>query len=113
LALDQDRLLQFYGVNTLEEYNTPEIDAYRNQVDMLSFITSDDPDIWAEGIKTDIAPPTNPNIAFHHPFHVREIKEKADSVGVLNICYYGKNPIIFRDPSNEKKLDFLIRKVNE
>jgi len=113
LALGQDRLFQFYGVSTLEEYNTPEIDTYRSQVDMLSFISSDDPDIWAEGIKTDVAPPINPNIAFHHPFHVREIKDKADSVGVPNICYYGKNPLIFGDSSNEKQIDFLIRKVNE
>jgi hypothetical protein len=113
LAIGQDKLLQFYGVNTFEEYNTPEIDNYRNQVDMLGLITSDDPDIWVEGILTDVAPPINSNIANHHAFHVRELKKKADSAGVTNICYYGKNPIIFRDPSNEKQVEFLIRKVNE
>ena len=44
---------------------------------------------------------------------IEELKKKADAAGVPNICYYGKNPIIFRDPSNEKQVDFLIRKVNE
>ena len=44
---------------------------------------------------------------------VREIKEKADLVGIKNICYYGKDPIIYSDESEESYIDFIIRKINE
>jgi hypothetical protein len=80
---------------------------------MIELITSDDPEIWTENILTKVKSPTNSGIANHHAFHVREIKEKADLVGISNVCYYGNNPIIYSDESGESYLDFIIRKVNE
>lgn len=107
------RLLQFYGVSSLEEYHTLEIDAYRDQVDMLDFLSSDDPEIWAESVSTPVVAPTTSGIANHHAFHVREIKERADALGIPNVVYYGRDPIIFSDPSNETFTDFILRKLTE
>lgn len=104
---------RFYGVSSQAAYATPEIEAYRKSVDMLEMITADDPEIWASNVSTDVAAPTDTNIAYHHAFHVREIKEKADEVGVPNVCFYGKNPTIYSDPSGESFVDFCIRKINE
>lgn len=109
----EERLFRFYGVSSLEEYQSQEIDEYRNRVDMLNMITADDPEIWAESISTPVVVPTTSGIANHHAFHVREIKERADAVGVPNVMYYGRDPIIFSDPSNESFTAFILRKLDE
>ena len=80
---------------------------------MLASMTSDDPAIWADNTKTPVVAPTSNNIANHHAFHVREIKEKADAVGIPNVVYYGKDPLIFGDSSGESLVDFLIRNLNQ
>lgn len=111
---DPDFFLKFYGISSLAEYNTPEIDAYRERIDMLTLLTTDDPDIWVNNTKSAVAPPSaGLNITNHHAFHAREIKIRADMVGVPIICYYGKDPILYSDPSGEGYVDFLIRKLNE
>ena len=113
LAAMEETLLKFYGVSSLEEYNSPEIATYRQQVDMLALMSVDDPEIFAQNTGTEVAAPTTTGIAYHHAFHVRELKERADAIGIPNVCYYGKNPILYSDPSNEMLVDFVIRKVNE
>lgn len=105
-------IAQFYGVSSLVEYNTPEIDTYRMKIDMLSLMTSDDPAIWAENIQTPVVAPVLNSVANHHAYHVREIKEKADALGIENVCYYGKDPLIYSDPSEETLVSFIIRKLN-
>ena len=96
----------------MAEYNTPEIDAYREQVDMLSLLSSDDPEIWVNNTGTSNNAPTTTGSFNHHPFHAREIKEFADAVGVPNIATYG-NPIIYSETNSEDYVTFLIRKINE
>ncbi len=108
----EERLYSFYGVSTREEYETPEIEAYREQVDMLSLLSSDDPEIWVTNTGGHNNEPTTTSSFNHHPFHARAIKEFADAAGVANVTTYG-NPILFSDPSNEGFVDFLKRKINE
>ncbi len=114
--LAQDHLStigRFYAVTSAAEYNTPAIDAYRADVDMLSQFSADDPEIFASSTGTVVAPPTDTSIAYHHAFHVREVKKMADAVGIPNVCYYGKNPILYEDPSGETLQEFIVRKINE
>ena len=113
LSVNEDRIFQFYGVANQTEYDSYETDLYRNTVDMIELFTSDDPEIWAENILTDVKEPVTLGIANHHAYHVREIKEKSDLVGINNVCYYGKDPIIYSDESGESYIDFVIRKINE
>ena len=108
----EDTVLNFYGIDSMAEYNTPEIDAYREQVDMLSLLSSDDPEIWVNNTGTSNNAPTTTGSFNHHPFHAREIKEFADAVGVPNIATYG-NPIIYSETNSEDYVTFLIRKINE
>ncbi|MGV6831372.1 MAG: alpha/beta hydrolase [bacterium] len=110
--LGTDQLFRFYGISSMDEYESEVIDNYRYDVDMLSHITSDDPEIWAQNIgQPNTAPETQGNMT-HHAFHVREIKENADLQGVSITCRYG-NPILFTDPNFEEFVDFLIRKIEE
>lgn len=83
---------------------------------MLSLMSADDPEIWINNTLRDVVNPYNPynpDIPSHHAFHARELKKRADAVGVKNIAYYGKNPIIYAHPSNETWVQFCKRKINE
>lgn len=109
-------LFGMYGISSWEEYESPEIDEYRQKVDMLSLLSSDDPEIWVSNVGgglTNGMPSNWPSGQLnHHPFHAREIKEFADAVGVANVCRYG-NPILYEDLNFESWHDFFIRKLNE
>ena len=105
---------RMYGISSWEEYESPEIDEYRQKVDMLSLLSSDDPEIWVSNVGEGLPngmPSTSAQFN-HHPFHTREIKEFADAVGVANVCKYG-NPILYEDLNFESWHDFFIRKLNE
>ena len=105
-------MYNFYGVDTREEYETPEVEAYRKQVDMLAMLSSDDPEIWVTNTGGHNDKPETTSSLYHHPFHAREIKEFADAAGVANVATYG-NPILYSDPLNEELVEFLKRKIGE
>lgn len=96
LANETGNIQKIYGVSSTVQYQSPVITAYRAEVDMLALLTADDPEI-----------------STHHAYHVRELKKKADAVGVKNISYYGRNPVIYAHPSNETWTQFCKRKINE
>ncbi|GEQ85852.1 hypothetical protein ULMS_13600 [Patiriisocius marinistellae] len=112
LEFGTERFFQFYGVHTIEEYNSPAIDRYRKDVDMLSMLSTDDPEIWVENTHYENTEPHTLNSLVHHPYHAKAVKDYADAVGVPNVSYYG-NPILYSDPSDEAYIDFIIRKINE
>ena len=111
-AVNAAVITQFYGVSTMEEYNTEEIKLYRDRVDMMDFLSADDPEFWAENVLTAVAPPISPDVIQHHAYHVRALKQQADKVGLANVCYYGKDPILYEDPSGENYVDFVLRKLD-
>ena len=116
LANETGNIQKIYGVSSNAQYESPIIDSYRAEVDMLSLMTSDDPEIWINNTLRDVVNPYNPytlDIPSHHAFHARELKERADAVGVENVTYYGKNPILYSHPSNESWTQFCKRKINE
>jgi hypothetical protein len=105
---------KLYGVNSIAQYESATIDAYRAEVDMLSLMTSDDPEIWVNNTLRDVAHPYSaPDLSSHHAFHARALKARANAVGVTCIASYGRNPILYSDPSNETWVDFCIRKIQE
>ncbi len=114
LANETGNIQKIYGVSSNAQYESAVIDAYRASVDMLSLMTADDPEIWVNNTLRDVVHPyAAPEISSHHAFHARELKKKADAIGVKNITYYGKNPIIYAHPSNESWIQFCKRKINE
>ncbi|NUO00474.1 MAG: alpha/beta hydrolase [Saprospiraceae bacterium] len=116
LANETGNIQKIYGVSSIAQYESSAIDTYRAEVDMLSLMTSDDPEIWINNTLRDVVNPYSPysqDIPSHHAFHARELKERADEVGVKNIAFYGKNPIIYANPGNESWTEFCKRKINE
>jgi acetyl esterase/lipase len=114
LANSPGDIQKIYGVASIAQYESPAIDSYRAEVDMLTLLTADDPEIWINSTLRDVVPPFSaPDISSHHAFHARELKKRADAVGVRNITYYGRNPVIYAHPGNETWPQFCKRKVNE
>ncbi len=110
LANETGNISKIYGVSSNAEYESAATDAYRAEVDMLSLLTADDPAIWIDNTLREVVPPYSaPQIASHHAFHARELKQRADAVGVENVVYYGKNPVIYSHPGNESWTQFCKR----
>jgi acetyl esterase/lipase len=110
LANETGNISKIYGVSSNAEYESVAIDTYRAEVDMLSLLTADDPAIWIDNTLRDVVPPYSaPEIASHHAFHARELKQRADAVGVENVVYYGKSPVIYSHPGNESWTQFCKR----
>lgn len=116
LANETGNIQKIYGVSSIAQYKSATVDIYRTEVDILSLMTSDDPEIWINNTLRAVVNPYNPytpDVPSHHAFHARELKERANAVGVKNVTYYGKNPILYADPSNESWTQFCKRKINE
>lgn len=114
LANEPGNISKIYGVSSTAEYESAAIDAYRAEVDMLALFTADDPTIWVDNTLRDVVPPYSaPEIASHHAFHARELKERADAIGVENVVYYGKNPVIYSHPSKESWIQFCKRILSQ
>lgn len=116
LTNETGNIQKLYGVSSMAQYESAATDAYRAEVDLLSLMTADDPELWINNTLRDVVNPYNPfspDIPSHHAFHARELKKKADVIGIKNVTYYGKNPTIYADPGNESWTQFCKRKINE
>lgn len=116
LVHETGNIQKIYGVSSPAQYESTAIDTYRAAVDMLALMTADDPEIYINNTLRNVVHPYNPyteDIPSHHAFHARALKEKADAIGLKNVTYYGKDPIIYSHPSNETWTQFCIRKINE
>ncbi|MCF6214240.1 MAG: alpha/beta hydrolase [Flavobacteriaceae bacterium] len=108
-----NKITRLYGIQSMDEYNLPQVQSYRKKVDMLAMFTQDDPEIWVSNIKQPVVYPTRSEVMVHHAFHARELKKRADVLGVNNVVYYGSNPLLYANPSNEDFTTFVVRKLNE
>jgi acetyl esterase/lipase len=111
LFVSQVRL--FYGISDLTEVLTPPMAEYRQNLDMLSMISSDDPPLYIENVNINVAPPSNVSMVNHHAFHAQKLHLKAQEVGIETVCYYGKNPLLYQDPTSEDYVSFLIRVLTD
>lgn len=104
-------LLQFYGVNSMKELQTPALQSVRNGLDFLSELTSDDPELYLESKPIKYVFPTNANALYHHPLHSKVLMDKANSVNVQTRTYLPTMKIDTRN--GENMLDFAVRKLSE
>lgn len=92
-------------------YNDPSITAVRQKVDMLSFMSSDDPELYALNINVANILPTDTDELYHHPLHIKALQDAAATANVAGIFY---SPNIDIDTRNGEDIDdFIIRKVGE
>lgn len=114
LTLTKPIITTFYGMTNFDdEFYTDEMEAYKNSVDMLNLISADDPEFFVDNTQTDVIIPTDYNVLTHHAYHAKILKQYADEAGVSCVAYYGKNPTLYEDQSQERWAEFLIRKLKE
>ena len=109
----EPRMLDFYAIDSLTEYNTQTVADYRSEVDMLAMVTSDDPELWLKSTNYPLAKPINDDELLHHPHFVRELVEKTDAAGVATIYKWGYQTVIHKSTNQESSSDYLIRKLTE
>ena len=103
------RFTSFYALDRLNEFYSDRITQYRAKVDMLGMMSPDDPEFWASNPESIVSAPTNLDVLVHHAYHVKTMREWADSIGISNVTYYGA----YRHPSDEGFIDFMMRKLKE
>lgn len=62
-------LLSFYGADSLEQLVNAEFTAYRERVDMLALMSSDDPPFWVQNTIENTGIPVDKSELFHHALH--------------------------------------------
>ena len=100
------RLLAFYGIQSIDELDTPKIQAYRAEVDMLGLMTPDDPPFYVHNPLTPATIPLNENMLFHHAFHARALTEQADGIGLSYIATI--EALNVADPSGKTDWDYAL-----
>ena len=106
LGLSQ-RLLDFYGISDVEDFDSPAILEYRARVDMLDLMDLTDPPFYAANRVEPDEPPLTVGIAFHHANHALVLHERAEEIGLENVSYM---PVLgVEDPSGEDDIEFALR----
>lgn len=109
--LTENRILKYFGVSDFSELSSNEIIKYRNKVDMLGLMSDDDPEFY---ITTSGVPYKLPNKAsdlYHHPLHVKSLKDKADQTGATGIFHC---PELGIDTRNGEDIElFILRKIGK
>jgi acetyl esterase/lipase len=106
LGLSQ-RLLDFYAIDDIAEFDSPAILDYRARVDMLDLMDAEDPPFYVQNDLEPAAAPLTVNLAFHHANHALVLAEQAEEIGLENVAYI--KALGIADPSGEDSLEFSVR----
>jgi len=108
--LGESRLFNYYGVSNETELFSAETQLYRNEVNMQSFMSGDDPEMYITS-SVDYIFPTNSSELYHHPLHANTLRLKALELGIPGVYYIPNMGIDTR--SGESTEEFLIRKIGK
>lgn len=91
--------LDFYGVKSRDQVDSPKARQIRKKVDMLAFMDKGDPPLFLHNVgpKTE---PQNKGRVIHHPRHAIYLKKQCDRLGI-------EAAIVLADTPPEKKADML------
>lgn len=76
---------------------------------MLALLDASDPPIWINSDKQPETAPTNIAILYHHPYHAREVMERAAAVKVPHSANIPKLGIT--TPGHPSIVDFMLKHV--
>ena len=107
----EEVIMLFYGVNSMDELNSPKVTSDRQKLDFLNFLTADDPEILLDNSLVPYEFPTDNASFLHHPLHSKVIMDKATEVNVPTRVYLPTMGI--NTTLNEGMIDFVVRKLSE
>ncbi|SDG64942.1 hypothetical protein [Psychroflexus sediminis] len=85
-------------MESLSEFYSPDIQAYRDKVEMLSMMSTDDPEFWVANTQTPVVASTESTIATHHAYHAKTLRLRANALVIKHVSYHG----YYEDPSGGK-----------
>jgi hypothetical protein len=109
LGLSQ-RLLDFYGITDIADFDSPDILEYRARVDMLELMDIDDPPFLVDNYVYEDVPPLSVPVAFHHANHALVLHQRAEEIGLENVAHIPQLGIV--DPSRENHIQFALRQFD-
>jgi len=79
--------IALYGIDSIESLDQEGVMEYRDKVDVLPMISSDDPPVWLEATQAATEPGVlDTGHIFHHPHHSREVWERVSDMGIQNVA---------------------------
>lgn len=81
LGMEQT-LANFYGMDTIDQFDSPEILAYRAKVDMFALMSADDPPIYVHNPLAGTGAPKSVGELYHHGAHAKAVKAKGTEAGI-------------------------------
>jgi len=102
-------LLTFLGVTSLEEIDTPENAAWRENVDMLALMDAGDAPVFVHNFDTGFGDLLN--MFLHHGLHAIAVQDRANEVGLHSVVYVDDPVYNIQDPSGEDLASFLLRHI--
>jgi len=107
--LGEETVLKFHGIDDLSELNSQISVDERARLDMLSLMTSDDPEFYLSNTINDYIFPTNSEQLLHHPLHSKALMDRALEINVPSIVHL---PSMGIDTRNEESIvNFILRKI--
>jgi len=106
--LTKSRIFNYFGVSSEAELFSPALQPYRDSVNMLNLMSSDDPEFYATST-TVYEFPTNSSVLYHHPLHVKALKDQADALNIPGVYYMPEMGIDTRN--GESTQEFILRKI--
>lgn len=104
-----ESLYLFYDIDSADDLETPEIVAYRKDVDMLELMDANDAPIWVRNDVEKSTLPISVGSLFHHPRHAKALHEAALEVGLEAQVYVPEMQIA---PEVEQSgVDFTLEKL--
>ena len=98
----------FYGVASSTDLYRSATVAYRQEVDFINMLDAGDPEIWLATDGVPVKAPSSTGILYHHPYHVRALRDKARAVGAR---VSAQVPALKLADSSESITDFVLRKL--
>lgn len=112
-ASDNFSILGFYGLRSMEELNSDKGKKYIESIDFLAKLSKDDPPMYASnGMRGGPIKISDKNHLYHHPLHVKALRDKAKEAGIEHQCY-AKALGIKYEGKNSSLIDFVIEKLTK
>ena len=106
-------LLGFYGFKSIDDLTSEAGKKYIDSIDFLAKLTKDDPPMYASnGMRGGPVNISDKNHLYHHPLHVKALRDKAKEAGIEHQCY-AKALGIKYEGKNSSLVDFIIEKLTK
>lgn len=107
----EQSLLADYKVDSIGQFYTdPRLVAMRHELDMLGWMTPDDPEFYVSN-GNSANPPTDRSTALHHPLQGKALDDMATQIGLKHVTNIPSLNIFA--PNNETISQFMIRKLSQ